>query len=944
MRKIFVLLPGLAVLPVFVFAQKNGSVKGVAFDTLSGQPVSSATISVVRKKDSSLVTFTLADNKGYFELRGIPSGEYRLLVTHVNYHNTNQFFTIDDQHRQVDLGNIVMHDASKMLSEVVVQNEAPPVTMINDTIQYNAGSFKTPPNASVEQLLKKLPGVKVEKDGTIQAQGERVNRVLVDGKEFFGNDPRIATKNLPADAVDKVQVYDRQSDQAQLTGFEDGNYEKTINLKLKADKKKGLFGKLNAGGGTDERYESRFNVNSFKGARQLSAIGLGNNNNAEGFSFMDILNFTGVLNQMRNSGGGGNINITVDASDPNAALPGMAGNNNNGISTVWGGGLNYNNIIGKKTDWQSNYFFNRYNPVTESNLQRQYPTGLLYNQNAFADNLSSSHRLNLNVLYQFDSSTTLRITPNFSYQQTRNRTQSDFKTAFPGQALINDGFGNAASSSDGFNFQNNLVFRKKLNKKGRTFSLSLQTTLNEADGDGSNYSVTGFYNYDGSLNRRDTLNQQYGTENRLWGYHARAVYTEPFLKRSLLEFSAGKSQSKNISEKTTMDYNGLNGKYDLPNQQLSNDYTNMYGYSSAGIRIRTQQKKYNYMLGASWQQAELEGTIVTGVKDSVIKKTFNNILPNARFQYYFSRFRFFAINYSTYTTQPTATQLQPVPDVSNPLNIRNGNPDLKQEFTHSIQGNLNMVKPYLGRTFFVFFNMQFTQNRIVNYDSLDQFGVRYSKPVNVNGVYTLNGTFSKGMPVRFLKGSATLSSRVNLYNGKQYINTGGAPVLTHVKTFTLGPDLRLDMTPVEKLSVALTARVNYNRSAYDKASALNTDYLQQEYEAELDWQLPAKFFFSTGINYILNSNRAAGFNDRVPLWNASVSRQFLKYNRGEIKLSVTDLLDRNTGISRSINQGYVEDRRVTTLRRFFMLGFTYSLSKTGLNNAGGGGMMRVNSR
>jgi hypothetical protein len=234
-------------------------------------------------------------------------------------------------------GPMVMNDKAKVLAEVVLENEAPPITLINDTIQYNAGSFKTAPNASVEQLLKKLPGVKVEKDGTVKAQGETVTKVLVDGKEFFGNDPKVATKNLPADAVDKVQVYDRQSDQAQLTGFEDGNYEKTINLKLKKDKKKGLFGKVNAGVGNKDRYEGRFNVNSFKGARQLSAIGMGNNTNAEGFSFMDILNFTGELSRMQR-GGGGNININLSTSD--ASAMGYTGSNpNSGINTAWGGGL-----------------------------------------------------------------------------------------------------------------------------------------------------------------------------------------------------------------------------------------------------------------------------------------------------------------------------------------------------------------------------------------------------------------------------------------------------------------------------------------------------------------------------------------------------------------------------------------------------------------------------
>ncbi|HKC35749.1 MAG TPA: carboxypeptidase regulatory-like domain-containing protein, partial [Chitinophagaceae bacterium] len=398
MRKNYLVLL-LVCFTTVLSAQKNGVVKGLAFDTISKQPVAAATITVLERKDSSLVTFSMTGNDGRFELKGIPNGEYRLMITHVNYHNSNVFFSISDNNKNAELGNVVMNDKAKVLAEVIARNEEPPVTLINDTVQYNAGSFKVQPNANVEQLLKKLPGVKVEKDGTIKAQGEKVNRVLVDGKEFFGNDPKIATKNLPADAIDKVQVYDKQSDQAQLTGFEDGNYEKTINLKLKKDKKKGLFGKVNAGAGNNERYEGKFNVNSFKGARQLSAIGMGNNTNAEGFSFMDILNFTGELARMQR-GGGSNININVSGDD--AAAMGLNGSGrNNGINTAWGSGLNYNNIIGTKLDFQSNYFYNRYNPNSESHIQRQYflpDSSYFYNQNSFIDNLSNSHRFNLNTL------------------------------------------------------------------------------------------------------------------------------------------------------------------------------------------------------------------------------------------------------------------------------------------------------------------------------------------------------------------------------------------------------------------------------------------------------------------------------------------------------------------------------------------------------------------
>jgi Outer membrane protein beta-barrel family/Carboxypeptidase regulatory-like domain len=931
MRKVYLLLILLgSTLPVL--AQKNGSIKGIAFDTLSREPVASATVSVMDKKDSSLISFTMTDNGGRFELKGIPSGDYRLLITHVNYHSSNTFFSIDDNNKSKDFGNITMNDVTKVLAEVVVSNEAPPVTLIGDTVQYNAGSFKTVPNANVEQLLKKLPGVKVDKDGTVTAQGEKVNRVLVDGKEFFGNDPKIATRNLPADAVDKVQVYDKQSDQAQLTGFEDGNYEKTINLKLKKDKKKAVFGKLMAGAGNRERYEGKFNVNSFKGARQISAIGMGNNTNAEGFSFMDILNFTGALNQMRQ---GGNININFSGED--AAAMGLNTNRNGGINTAWGGGLNYNNIIGDKLDFQSNYFYNRFNPNIKSHLLRQnifQGSSNFYDENAYTDNRNNTHRFNLNMLYQIDSMTSLRIVPSFSYQQTRNRSQKDYSTTSSTGELINKGFGNNVSGNKGYNFRNDLVFRKKFNRKGRTFSLSLGTSLNESDGDGDLQSIINYYS-GGSISKRDTLNQQNDNTGDLRGYTARAVYTEPLWKKTLLEFSAGKSNTKSTSAKTTWDYNKENGKYDKINDMLTNDFENTYGYTNVGFRMRKQGRKYNYSLGLTWQHAQLDGKIISGIKDSLISKDFKNILPNGSFKYNFSRFKSFSLNYGSSTNQPTISQLQPVPDNTNPLYIREGNPDLKQEYNHTLRASLNLLSPYKNKNLFMFFTLQTTRNKIVNYDSVNlATGVRRTRPVNVNGVYNANASINYSLPVRALKATLEIGNTIGYNKTRQFINQAE----NTIKTVSLGPDIRLDMNPNDKLSLGLGASYMINTANYSLESSQDNHYLSQEYEASVEWQLPRNFFFATEFTYTINSQRAAGFNTNVPIWNASFSKQFLKYSRGEIKLTSTDLLNRNTGISRTANQNYIEDKEVNTLRRFFLLSFTYSLSKSGLNKAGPGGM------
>lgn len=906
--------------------QQKGVVKGIAYDTLSKQPVASATVTLLQKKDSSLVGFTMTDNKGQFEMAGLPNGEYRLLTTHVSYHNSSTFFTIDEAHKQVNLGSIIMNDVTRVLSEVTVTAEAPPVTLIDDTVQYNAGSFKTIPNATVEQLLKKMPGIKVEKDGTVKAQGQDVKKVLVDGREFFGNDPKIATRNLPADAVDKVQVYDKMSDQAQLTGFDDGNSEKTINLKLKKDKKKGMFGKVTAGGGTNDRYEGKFNVNSFKGARQLSVLGMGNNTNVEGFSFMDMLNFNGGKGSLQQAGGGLQIDIKgvgpVDQND-----------NSNGTRSIRGGGFNYNNLIGKKTWFTSNYFYNGYNPNTESHIQRQYflpDSSYYYNQNALEKNLNNSHQLNLSADIQLDSFNSIKISPSIGYQQSGSHSISDYNilslTQQPGTSGISDNEAN----SHGYNFKNDVLFRKKFHRAGRTLSLSLQNKLNASDGDGSLTSANTYRNPLGTVTRSDSIQQHNTNSSDLNSYTARLVYTEPLFKRSLLEFSLAKSDGRSTAQKTTYDYNALSGKFDRLNERFTNDYENSYGYNSGGVRWRLQLRKLMASAGVNWQQAQLEGKTTVNGKDSIINKNFYNWLPNARLQYNFSKFRNLRLSYTTSTNQPSVTQLQPVPDNSDPLNIKAGNADLKQELTHAVQLNFFSVNPFKNRNLFAFFNVRRTDNKIVNSDVIDSVGVKTTRPVNVNGAYDISGSVNVGLPIRFLKGTVSLSTNGSYTKNKTFIN--GATNM--ISDLTIGPDVRLEINALKKLDFSLSAGINYYKTQYGLQQSLNTAYLNQQYSTEINWQLPSRFFFNTEFTYTINSQRASGFNTKVPLWNAFISKQFLKFNRGEIKLSVFDLLKQNIGVTRSTSQNYIEDKRVKNLQRFFLLSFTYSLTKNGLSAPG----------
>ncbi len=922
-----------------MYAQQNGQVTGTITDTVLHQPVTMATVSLVKRTDSALVSFTMTDREGKFRFTGIADGTYRLLITHISYHNSNRYFDIDKAHKNISFHDIVLTDVAKQLDDVTVSAEAPPITLKGDSIEYNAGSFKTQPNAVVEDLLKKLPGVQVEKDGTVKAQGQTVSKVYVDGKEFFGNDPKIATKNLPADAVDKVQVFDKQSDMAQLTGFDDGNSEKAINLKLKKDKKKNTFGKITAGAGTNNRYENRVNVNAFKGARQFTAIGIANNTNAEGFSFMDLLKFSGALNNIQ--GNGGNISINIQEDDPNAGLMGLSGNQNKSINTAWAGGLNYSDIIGNNTNFNTNYLYSHLNPKAATELQREYilpDSSYFYRQFTQSNNDNNNHRLNLVADIRVDSFTSLKISPSFGLQHTENISQNTYRTYTTGGVVRNDGLTGYTSNADVFNFKNELLLRKKFNKRGRTISLLAQYNHNDSKGDGRQNSLNNFYDESGYILQKDTLNQQFIKGSNYNNYTLKAAYTEPVFKRSLLEISVTNGGTNAASNKQTFDFS--DGKYDQLNTALSNNFKTSYGFFNEGIKLRTQKKKYNYALGLSLQQAKLDGLVRLYYGDSLIQKQFHNLLPNASFQYNFTKFKNLNLRYNTTVTPPSVSQLQPVPDVSNPLHIIYGNPQLQPELSHRIQVNFVNINPFKGRHAFIFAAFTQTQDKIIYADSIDPLFIQSSKPVNVNGVFTFNGDASLGFPLRKIKGTLELAARVEWEKNRQLINAASG----NIQTVTVGPQVRVNTTPYEKLSLFATAELDHTFTKYALQPQYDVHYFTQQYGVSADWQLPKYCFFSTEINYMVNGQAAPGYNKNVWLWNASVSKQFLKFNRGEIRFSAKDLLNQNIGFSRTSNPNYIEQQQSTILRRFFLLSFTYNLSKTGAGQEKGGGDIRIMAR
>ncbi|MES2849101.1 MAG: outer membrane beta-barrel protein, partial [Bacteroidota bacterium] len=554
------------------------------------------------------------------------------------------------------------------------------------------------------------------------------------------------------------------------------------------------------------------------------------------------------------------------------------------------------------------------------------------------DNINLNHSLNINADIQLDSFHSIKINAAFSQQDTKNRSLGNYKTITDKNSLLNDGSSDNVADNSGYNFTTGILYRKKFHRKGRTFSVNLQGNFNNSDGNGRLKSLTRFYDTAGVLLSNDSINQQSTSHADLNGYTARVVYTEPIFKRSLLEFSVGRTYNKNTAAKETFDYNTLNGKFDLLNAALTNDFASNYNSNNAGIRLRKQTKKYNFALGISLQKATLEGSLVNSDHFAPVKKTFSNLLPNARFQYQFSRYKNITLNYTTSTNQPLISQLQPIPDNSDRLSIKVGNPDLDQEYNHTLRLNAMFSNPFKNRTFFVFASFQLTKNKIVNSNNINNLGIDSVMLVNTNAVYNFNSSASYSFPVRFLKATMEISSVANYSKGKQFLQG----LSNNISQLMIAPFMRIDMSPSDKLTIGLSAEISYYNTKYSLQPKANNNYFYQEYGTDIGLELPKGFFFSTDFNYQITNQQAAGYNQHVPIWNMSISKQMLRFNRGELKLSVNDLLNKNTNINRTANLNYIEDRQVNSLRRYFMLTFTYNLSKTGLDksNEGGGRVIR----
>lgn len=898
---------------------RPGIVKGIITDTAGKRNLANATINVLDAKDSSLVSFGRSKEDGSFSIAKLNVNDYILIVTYTGFGKIQESFGITNDKPLYDF-NVVAMTSVNTLKDVEVT--AAPIVIRGDTIEYNAASFKVnKPNAVVEDLLKKLPGVEVDKDGKITANGQEVKRVLVDGKQFFANDPKLATKNLQADMVNKVQVFDKKSDKSEFTGFDDGNSEPTINLTLKNDKRTGVFGKVSAGGGTEGHYQANANVNKFKKGEQLSFIGQANDINQQGFSLMDALNFSG-------GPGGGGMNMMSGSSGLN--ISGMSGTAQ-GITATQAAGLNYNNFKNNKLDFTNSYFYNGTQLNNDYSTRRESFVGdstQLYTEPGSNQKNNYNHRLNLGLDWKIDSFNSIKITPSVTYQNTKTNTQKTYNTVGSKGDILSDGLSNSTYDNAGYNFSTTALWRHRFAKKGRTFSTELKFGRNESNADGTQYTVNNQF-VNGDSFRNDTLNQQSVTDVVAGSYSANVSYTEPVSKQSLVEFNAWYNHSDNQSDKTTYDYNKASNNFDKVNYRLTNFFDNDYNYTGGGINYRENRKGWNYMVGTKFQSSELV-SLLQGSKDK-ISQSFFNVLPNAQLQISKNRYRNFRLNYTGTTTQPSVAQLQPVEDISDPLNITVGNPRLKQSFNNNLRLSYNSFDPYTMKSFFVFVTGKQTFNAIVNNDSIGAFGGKRTTYDNVDGVYNVNANMAIGLP---LKIGAT-KAKINFNTYASYANNINLlnDVANNINSVNLSENVSLNYTFKELFDIGAGGGVNWNQARYSLQETQNTNYVSYSGTFDFNIYLPKGFTFMTDVDYTANTGRAAGYNSNFTMWNASVAKSFLKNKKGELRLSINDILNQNTGVSRNTNGNYIEDTRYTVLKRYAMLTFTYSLNKFG--NIGG---------
>lgn len=887
---------------------QNVTVKGKIQDAEKKGLVAAMAV-LLQPSDSLMIGFATTEISGDFIIEDIKPAEYLLQITYIGYGTVQRKIILDAQNKIFDAGTIVMTEEGKMLETVTISADYVPIKVTKDTIEFNADAFKTQPNAVVEDLLKRLPGVEVDADGVIKVKGEEVKAVTVDGKEFFGNDPKMATKNLPADAIKKVQVFERKSKTSEFTGINDGNDEMTINLELKADKRNGYFGNVTAGYGTDDRYNGKTMINRFSQKTQISFLGGLNNLNNTGVNASDFMTMSG------NQGGRNMRNMSSGSS----GLPLSFGPNNTGEIASVTAGLNLNQDLGKKNKLTFSYYLTqsktdlRQNSLTNSFL----PSGALISNNAyFSDANTQNHFFSTNAEIKLDSTTEMNFRGNLGFKNNGNIVNQIDTTANLERIILNLNDQFRDNSADGHNYNLTLNLRKKLNKPGRTVTLDGALGANNADD--INRILSEVYGRDLLLIRQTSVFQDQFQFSDNQNYSYGVTYTEP-LKNNKLFLIANASRRNNktdlIKDFYELDPDNLNA-LGIFNEELSRAFDNRFVYMTGGLNLRWIRETYSMSAGLDFQNSELNGLPSIGLP---IDRTFANFLPKATLDLdkYNTR-----INYSTSVREPSIDQLQPIVDNTNPLNLYKGNADLVPEYRHNLRITYHFFDQFNFRGLFANIRAGYTANRITNATILDPVTfVRTQTPVNTSGETNVGANLNYNSPLNFMKAKLRAGINTSLTNGINFINE----IENNINRWSNGLNIMIENKSKKHWDGSVGGRWSFNNNTYLTNEALNTNFVNQTYDASLAWFAGKNWTIDTKMEYTIYGQGAFDETTDVKLWQASVSKGFMN-NKLTAKISAFDILNQNLGVVRNASETQVSQSISNTVGRYIMASVTYNLN------------------
>lgn len=908
----------LLLLSIFLFSFQYGysqkyMLSGKVIDQDTQETLIGALIEIINLNDTTEVHRSLTNTEGLFSIDKLGKTNYKLLVSFIGYEKYSQ--NIQILFKDQSAGTIQLSPKLENIGEVTVTADAPQAIIKGDTTEYVADAFKVTPDANIEDMVKKMPGVTVE-NGSVKAQGEDIKKVLVDGKTFFGEDPSIALKNLPAEIVDKVQIFDEQSEQSQFTGFNNGETTKTMNIVTRSNRRNGSFGKVAAAYGDQDRYLASLNLNNFSNDRRVSLLASSNNVNQQNFGTQDLL---GVSN--REMGGrrprGGPMRNN------------FGGSGTQGLSTINSVGLNFSDNYGDKLRLSGSYFFNNNNDNIYQRSNTEYILGTdsssMELSNTISESKNYNNRFNLRVEWDIDSMNSIRIIPSLNFQSNTSESNDSESQAF---FIEGNNFPQYTSESSdnrkttGYNISNRTTYRHKFKKIGRTFSIDQYTRFNQNDPYSTSLSDVEYLT---TLNNK-TTDRITSTNTNGYSLTTSVAYTEPVGKISLIQVNAKNSYSKTYSFKKTSDLDSLLGTY-LQIDTLSNKYLNYYVTNSIGLSYLIRTDKLMANAGLEVQNSYLSGE-QTYPRETETTKSFNNVLPNFHLRYRVAQQRTLIISYRTSTNPPSISQLQNVAEYSsNQTKVTIGNPDLEPEYRHNIFSRLIYVNRETGSNFFFLLGSTISQNSIGNstiyYDT-----IQVTKPVNKGTGYTLRSMANVGFRVKPIKSNMNLSTGYSFNNTPGFVNGKDNIATSH----TLSQSIVLSSNISEKIDFTLSTSANYSIVKNTVASGNDDNYYSQNSIFRLNCILWKGITLQNDVNNSFYKGLSTGYNLNSTVINIGLGKKVFKHQSGEIRLTVYDLLNNNSSITRTITANQITDQETTSLNRYILLSFTYTFRKFGQND------------